>query len=84
MTAAGCIPFIRLDILPGWTMLQIQITPAVEYMQMNYRMQYLASVMGMTAGNSAQDVAHFIYYRKFLVLIIYHRFSYYKVPYSSE
>jgi hypothetical protein len=28
----------------------------------------------MTAGNSAQDVAHFIYYRKFLVLIIYHRF----------
>ncbi len=55
-------------------MLQIQITPAVEYMQMNYRMQYLASVMGMTAGNGAQDVAHFIYYRKFLVLIIYHRF----------
>ena len=84
MTAAGCIPFIRLDILPGWTMLQIQITPAVEYMQMNNRMQDLASVMGMTAGYSTQDVAHFIYYRKFLVLIIYHHFSYYKVPYSSE
>ena len=30
MTAAGCIPFIRLDILPGWTMLQIQVTPAVD------------------------------------------------------
>jgi hypothetical protein len=29
----------------------------------------------MTAGNSAQDVAHFIYYRKFLVLIIHHHFK---------
>lgn len=54
-----------------------------EYAEL-YTMQYLASVMGMAAGNSAQDIAHFIYYRKFLVLIIYHRFSYYKVPYSSE
>ena len=55
-------------------MLQIQITPAVEYMQINYRMQYLASVMGMTEGNSAKDVANFIYYRKFIILIIYHPF----------
>ena len=41
-------------------------------MQMNHRMQYLASVMGMTSGDGTQDIAHFIYYRKFLVLIICH------------
>ena len=72
MSTTGCIPLIRLDILPRRTVLEIQFPLTIEYMQMNHRMQYLASIMGMTSGNGTQDIAHFIYYRKFLVLIICH------------
>jgi len=30
--------------------------------------------MGMTSGDGTQDITHFIYYRKFLVLIVCHNF----------
>ena len=55
-------------------MLEIQLALAVEDMEMNHRMQDLASVVGMPSGDGTQDIALLIHYRKFLILIICHFF----------
>lgn len=41
MTATCRVPFARLDVFPCWPALKIELSLAVEYMEMHYRMKLL-------------------------------------------
>ncbi len=55
MTSTRRIPFARLYVLPFRSSLQIEFALAVEHMEMNHRMQNLASAVRLSPTYRSQD-----------------------------
>ena len=56
MPSAGGVPLAGLYVFPFGALLQIQVAPAVEDMQMDHRMQNLGAVVGVTPGDGSVKV----------------------------
>ena len=72
MASYGGVPLAGLNGFPVRAALQVQFSFGVEQMQVYYRVQCLAAVMGLTAQDAAQHVSILIDYGKKLVVVIGH------------
>ena len=84
MSTNSRVPFVRLNVLPCRTMLQIYVSLAVEHMQMNNRMQNLTAIMSMTTCHRSNYVAILVNYRQLLIRIISHNFLFCKTVFLSQ
>ena len=78
MSSTCRVPFVGLDVLPGRTMLQVEFSPAVKYMQMHHRVQYFASIMSMSSTDGTEDVSLFVDDGKLLFLVVVMLIDYFR------
>lgn len=61
--AANCgIPLTGLYGFPLWAMLQIEMSCRIEQVQMHHRMQEFCTIVTLTTGGAANNLARLIYY----------------------
>ena len=72
MSTAGGVPLAGLYVFPFGALLQIQVAPAVEDMQMDHRMQNLGAVVGMTSGDGSKKLSAVVYNGKQFVTVVAH------------
>ena len=60
MSATCRVPFVGLDVFPVRSLLQIEVATAIEYVQVYYRMEHLAAIVGFTACDLTEHVAVFV------------------------
>lgn len=76
VTAHGGVPLVGLNVFPCRSMLEIELSLAVEHVQVNHGVQYLAAVVGVSAAYCAKDVPVLVHYRELFVRVVSHDASY--------
>ena len=72
MPSNSGIPFVGLNVFPLRTVLKIEFSLAVENMKVNYGVENLAAIVGMTATYGPEKIAVLVYDGKLLVFIVLH------------
>ena len=71
----GGIPFVGLYVFPRWPVLKVKLTLAVEHVQVDHGVQYLAAVVGMATAYRPEYVAVLIHYGELFVWIVSHDYD---------
>ena len=73
MSAYSSIPFAGLDILPFGTLLEVDFSLTIEYMQVDYWVEEFASIMTFATGSCTDDITVLVHDGEhFFVIVLFH------------